>query len=166
MARLESNIHYRNNSEVSLWLSNKESTCNAGDLGWIPGLQIYPGEGNGNPIQYSCLGNPMDRGAQQATVHGVTKSWIWMTERLSTQIILIRCRWKWWCTCFCAVPALSTLHHCVLLLLKQRDWQGFYFILCYSSHQKELVEKHLNLATSNSWITTPFPKPELIRQSC
>jgi len=51
----------------------KETTCNTGDLGSIPGLGRSPGEGNGNPLQYSCLGNPMDRGASQATVHGVTK---------------------------------------------------------------------------------------------
>ena len=41
----------------------KKSACNAGDLGWIPGLGRSPGEGNGNPFQYSCLGNPMDGGA-------------------------------------------------------------------------------------------------------
>ena len=52
----------------------KESACNAGDPGSIPGLGRSPGEGNGNPLQYSCLGNPMDRGAWQATVHGVPKS--------------------------------------------------------------------------------------------
>ena len=52
----------------------KESTCNAGDLGLIPELERSLGEGNGNPFQYSCLENPMDRGAWQATVHGVTKS--------------------------------------------------------------------------------------------
>ena len=40
---------------------NKESTCNAGDLGWIPALGRSPGEGNGNPLQCSCLGNPMGR---------------------------------------------------------------------------------------------------------
>ena len=51
----------------------KESACSAGELGSIPGLGRYPGEGNGNPIQYSCLENPMDRGAWQATVHGVTR---------------------------------------------------------------------------------------------
>ena len=44
------------------------------DVGSIPGLGRCPGEGNGNPLQYACLENPMDRGAQQATVHGVTKS--------------------------------------------------------------------------------------------
>ena len=52
----------------------KESACNAGDLGPIPGLERSPGEENGNPLQYSCLENPMDRGAWRATVHGVTKS--------------------------------------------------------------------------------------------
>ena len=53
----------------------KESACNVGDLGSIPDLGGSPGGGKGNPLQYSCLGNPMDRGAWWATVHGVTKSW-------------------------------------------------------------------------------------------
>ena len=53
-------------------LSGKESTYNAGDT--IPGWERSPGEGNGNPLQYSCLGKPMDRGAWQATVHGVAKA--------------------------------------------------------------------------------------------
>ena len=52
----------------------KESACHAGDPSLIPGLGRLPGEENGNPLQYSCLGNPMDRGAWQAIVHGVTKS--------------------------------------------------------------------------------------------
>ena len=52
----------------------KKSACNAGDLGLIPGSGRSPGEGNGNPLQYSCLENSMDRGAWWATVHGVTKS--------------------------------------------------------------------------------------------
>ena len=55
------------------WLSAKESTCNAGDAGSIPGLVRTPGEGNGNPFQYSCLGNPTDTGARRVTVHGVAK---------------------------------------------------------------------------------------------
>ena len=55
--------------------AGKELTCwNGGDAGSIPGLGRSPGEGNGNPLQYSCLGNPIDRGAWWATVHGVTKS--------------------------------------------------------------------------------------------
>ena len=52
----------------------KASACNAGDRGLIPGSGIFPEEGNGNPLQYSCLENPMDRGAWWATVHGVAKS--------------------------------------------------------------------------------------------
>ena len=56
------------------WLSGKEFACNAGDPGLIPGSGRYPGEGNGNPLQYSCLENPMDKGCWQATVHRVTES--------------------------------------------------------------------------------------------
>ena len=52
----------------------KESACSAGDLGSIPGLGRFPGEGNGNPPQHSCLENSMDRETWWATVHGVTKS--------------------------------------------------------------------------------------------
>ena len=51
----------------------KASVCNAGDLGSIPGSGRSPGGGNGNPLQYSCLENPMDGGAWWATVHGVGK---------------------------------------------------------------------------------------------
>ena len=54
--------------------AGKESACNAGDLGLISELGRFPGEGNGNPLQYSCLENPMDGRAWQATVHGVMKS--------------------------------------------------------------------------------------------
>ena len=53
---------------------DKASARNAGDPGLIPGLGRSPGEGNGNLLQYSCLENPMDRGARWATVHGVAKS--------------------------------------------------------------------------------------------
>ena len=52
----------------------KESPLNAGDLGSIPGLGRLPGGGHGSPLQYSCLENPVDRGACRATVHGVAKS--------------------------------------------------------------------------------------------
>ena len=52
----------------------KESTYNAGDLGLIPGLGKSLGEGNGNPLQYSCLENSMNRGGWQDTVHGIAKS--------------------------------------------------------------------------------------------
>ena len=75
------NIHfpYVNNRFVLLYLhpggsDGKASACNAEDLGSVPGLGKSPGEGNGNPFQYSCLENSMDGGAWWATVHGVTKS--------------------------------------------------------------------------------------------
>ena len=54
---------------------SRESACNAGDLGLIPGSERSPGEGNGNPLQYSCLENSMGRGAWWDTVCGITKSW-------------------------------------------------------------------------------------------
>ena len=56
----------------------KASSCNAGDLGLIPGSGRSPGEGNGNPLQYSCLENPTNREAWRATVHGVAE--LAMTE--------------------------------------------------------------------------------------
>ena len=58
----------------------KASACNAGDLGSIPGLGRSPREGNGNPLQYSCLENPMGRGAWWATAHGVAKSRTWLSD--------------------------------------------------------------------------------------
>ena len=51
----------------------KNPPANTGDMGFIPGLGRSPGEGNGYPLQYSCLGNPVDRGAWWAMVHGITK---------------------------------------------------------------------------------------------
>ena len=56
------------------WLSGKEPTCSSEATGLIPELGRSPGEGHGNPLQYFCLENSMDRGAWQATVHGVAKS--------------------------------------------------------------------------------------------
>ena len=67
---------------ASQWLSGKGSDYDTGDkrdTGSIPGLGRLPGEGNGNPLQYSWLGNTLDRGAWQVTVHGVTKSWTWLS---------------------------------------------------------------------------------------
>ena len=59
---------------LSRWLSGKESASSAGDVGLIPGSRRSLGAGNGNLLQYSCLGNSMNRGAWRATVHGVAKS--------------------------------------------------------------------------------------------
>ena len=85
----------------------KASACNAGDLGSIPGSGRSPGEGNGNPFQYSCLENPMDGGAWWATVHGVAKSQTWLSNFTSLHKYLsfirkvgmqISLKWQhtWW----------------------------------------------------------------------
>ena len=81
-----------------MWFG-KESACYAEDLSYISGLGSSPGEGNGYLLQYSCLENPMDRGACQATVHGVTKSRKWLSDfhfhgKLNQDILIkmiIRC---------------------------------------------------------------------------
>ena len=65
---------------------SEDSACHAGGLGSIPGLGRSPGEGNGNPLQYSCLENPMDGGTCRPTVHGVAKSWTW--RRFHSQVVL------------------------------------------------------------------------------
>ena len=64
------------------------SAWNVGDLGSIPGLGKSPGEGNGNPLQYSCLENPMDGGAWWATVHGVAQNRTQLKQLSSSSIIL------------------------------------------------------------------------------
>ena len=67
----------------------KESACSAGDTedtGSIPGSERSSGGGNGNPLQYSHLKNPMDRGAWQATTHGVTKSWTQLRDYLQDEV--------------------------------------------------------------------------------
>ena len=66
------------------WLRGKESSCNAGEPGLMPGSGRSLWEGNGNPLQYSCLENPMDRGAWRAIVHGAANSWTQL-KQLSTR---------------------------------------------------------------------------------
>ena len=77
------------NLGVAIDSEGKVSACNAGDLGLIPGLGRSPEEGNGNPLQYSCLENPMDGGAWWATVHWVTKSGTQLSYFTFTFFILI-----------------------------------------------------------------------------
>ena len=62
------------------WLGGKESTCQAGDVGSAPESGTSPGEGNGNPLQYSFLGNPMESGAWKITVDRVSKSQTQLSE--------------------------------------------------------------------------------------
>ena len=64
----------------SISSDGKESTWNAADSGWIPGSGRSPGGGRGNPLQYCCLENSMNRGAWQAKVHGIAKSWTQLTD--------------------------------------------------------------------------------------
>ena len=68
----------------------KASVYNAGDPGSIPGMGRSPGEGNGTPLQYSCLENPMDGGAWEAAVHGVAKSWTRLSDFTSHIIFILR----------------------------------------------------------------------------
>ena len=70
----------------------KNPPANAGDADSIPGLGRSPGGGHGNPLQYSCLENPMDRGTWQAAVHGVSKSWTWLNDWALTRVHLQ----TWW----------------------------------------------------------------------
>ena len=78
-------------------LDTAEATCgggNAGDLGSIPGLERFPGAAHGNPLQYSCLENPVDRGAWWAAVHRVAQSlsrlkWLSMDQRRKWQATLV-----------------------------------------------------------------------------
>ena len=74
------------------WLSGKESACQCSS---IPESEISPREGNDNPLQYSFLGNPMDRGAWQATVPRVTKSQTWLSDRLFHFTQLNRLLYGW-----------------------------------------------------------------------
>ena len=70
----------RGNMGLPQCLSGKEYACNVRDLGSIPESGRCPGERNGNPLQYSCLENPRDRGAWHTAVHGVAKSWTGLSD--------------------------------------------------------------------------------------
>ena len=111
-------------------LDDKESASNEGHLGLIPGSGRSPGEGNGNPLQYSCLENPMDGGAWQATVHEVaeldTTEWLhfsfwltlWLHRVLSLVTIMNRGAFSrgstssWcWCNWFCGGLVTDSVSH-------------------------------------------------------
>ena len=68
-------------------LAVKHLSAKSGDMGLIPGSGRYRGEGNGNPLQYACLENPMDRAAWWATVHGATKKHNWVTEHKALKVL-------------------------------------------------------------------------------
>ena len=90
-------------SWVYIYISPIESACNAGEPGSIPGSGRSPGEGNGNPLQYSCLENPMDRGAWRATVCGVAGTDTTEQLPLSLSFTFSFCfepEWPWLCLSF------------------------------------------------------------------
>ena len=90
---------------------SKESACSAGDLGLIRGLGRSPGEGNGYPLQNSCLENSMDRWSWQAIVHGVAKSQTWLGDYLLLQMVR------------------SWLYHCLTQIVVLSSWK---FLYCHS----------------------------------
>ena len=86
----------RIDTRIWAWWLRLVRTSSAGDPGLISGWRRFPGEGNSNRLQYSCLENPMDRGAWQATVHEVAKSWTaWMTNAFTFRYMYLCGRVPW-----------------------------------------------------------------------
>ena len=95
----------------------KNLPANAGDarnVGWIPGPGRSPGEGNGKPLQYSCLENSMDRGAWQAAVHGVLKSWIQLSDT------------------YMLIPNSQFIHSCLSPLVTISLFLWYIFLNCHA----------------------------------
>ena len=88
----------------------KASACPGGDLSSIPGLGRSPGEGNGNPLQYSCLENPMDGGAWWVTVHGVAKSRRWLSDFTFKQYCLNNMRSLLWTLVYIHIVLILKFH--------------------------------------------------------
>ena len=89
----------------------KEAACNAGDLGLTPGSGRFPGGGHGNPLQYSCQENPMDRGAWWATFHGVAKSQTQLSEHTQWSMPV-----SFYFVCVCVCVWLQYIHGTVYML--------------------------------------------------
>ena len=138
------------------WLSNKESTCNAEAAQAavsISGLGRFPGGGNGSPLQYSCLENPMDRGAWQATVHRVAKSrtrlkWLSITHAKCVHVCLHLKFFKWGETVFKPLPTMvKTEKHGAIIFFKskfkfpQRNYWSIYTCDWHSYHCQENKQK-------------------------
>ena len=123
---------------VPWWLSGKELACSAevaGDTGSIPGLGSSPGVGHGNPLQYSCLENPMDKGAWWATVHRVAKSQM-ILKWVSTLANVVYCIntfsmavHRVWSTPFIAWPKQ------ISGFLRIRAWERVFFLNNFSKRQ-------------------------------
>ena len=113
------------------WLSHEESACNEGDLGSIPELRRSPGGGNGNPFQYSCLGNPTDTGALQAAIRGVARVGHNLAARPPPPP-----RTLYLCTCssyiwnFVPFHPLHSSHHHLSVPTSCNQTSGFFFCEC------------------------------------
>ena len=124
---------YKRTGGLPQWLRGKESTCNAGDPSLIPGFRRSPGEGNGYPLQYSYLGNPMDRGAWWVTIHVVSKESNTATKQqqpgnLHLSFSLAFCWTSWFQTSF---------------------WGS---VLYPSTHWASLADTPQTLSTQQKWI--------------
>ena len=109
------------------WLSDKGFSCNAGDPGSIPGSRSTLGEGNGNPFQYSCQENPMDRGTWKTTVYVVVKNWTQLNnKKLSFIFLLYSFSFKLERTCLFESPPVFT----IIILL----YNFVYTCIVYTSH--------------------------------
>ena len=134
---------------------SKESDRNEGDPSSIPGLGRSPGEGNSSPLQYSCLGYPTNRGARQATVHGVTKSdtteWLHFHFQFCNYTIKpLNCT-LWWILCYMNYILMKYIHtHTQLDLQKHQsliNWKFKYLVLNQRWFEKHcLKELHELLA--------------------
>ena len=138
------------------WLSSKESTCSAGDAGLIPGLGRSPEGGHGILLQYCCLKNPMDRGAWQATVHGVAKE-LDMTERRNTHTQSV------------SRSTVKTSGYTPLFPGPYSQRKSLFNFLWFISEKLVLWHRQLKLAESSSvpfqaWISTSPPNlsPKLL----
>ena len=138
---------------------DKVSTCNAGDPGSIPGLGRSPGEGNGNPLQYSCLENPINRGAWWATVHGVTKSRIWLSNfTFFLSFFFFRLVTQWCLILFypmdCSPPGSSVDG---IPQAKMLEWVAILFSSRSSKPRDQLISLALQANFFTIWATREAP---------
>ena len=137
--------------------AGKEPACNVGDLGPIPGLGRSPGEGRGSPLQYSCLENPMDRGAWWAIVHGGQKRVGDTTQQLSNNTTYY---------------LMVTISSCCTNLLKRIGRPSSFISFCsdlwelLSASQRGQVLLHLNIHTYTFLSLVLYPPPPHLDNSC
>ena len=151
----------------------KASACNAGDLGSIPWSERSPGEGNGNPLQYSCLKHSMDGGAWWATVHAITKSHTRLNDwAAATKIHTQNLALKFISDNNVKISILLRVWY-QLIILSNANWISFYFLYMVHEFQHKhdewfgsviwlpqaLCHSQIHLYNSNQWIRTIKVKP-------